>query len=128
MRIKITLLGNPYSTNSIYRHARGISYMSKKGRELKQSYVEQSKKQYKIKPKKENLHIEIHLYFGDDRIRDWDNYHKISMDALTGIVWEDDSQIQIATVEKHKDKLNPRIELTISKHINGGRQTKDINI
>ena len=115
-KIKIVLLGNPYSTNSLYRHARGISYVSKKGRELKQSYIEQAKTQYKTSPLSQELNLEIHLYFGDERIRDWDNYHKISMDALTGVIWEDDSQIQRATVEKHKDKLKPRIEITITKY------------
>jgi Holliday junction resolvase RusA-like endonuclease len=36
------------------------------------------------------------------------------MDALTGIIFDDDSQIKKATVEIMEiDKLNPRIELTI---------------
>jgi Holliday junction resolvase RusA-like endonuclease len=37
------------------------------------------------------------------------------MDALTGIVWLDDSQIQTAHVSKYYDKDNPRIELTIKE-------------
>lgn len=90
--------------------------MSKKGRELKESYVAQAKQQYKVPLLDVELNLEIHLYFGDSRIRDWDNFHKISMDALTGTVWVDDSQIQRATVEKHIDKANPRIEITITKY------------
>lgn len=112
----IILLGNPYSTNSLYRHARGISYVTKKGKDLKLSYIEQAKSQYKSKPLSTFLNLEIHLYFGDERIRDWDNYHKISMDSLTGIVWDDDSQIMRATVEKHKDKQKPRIEIYITDY------------
>lgn len=42
------------------------------------------------------------------------NYHKISMDALTGIVWEDNSQIGDAVVHGRHDKGNPRMEITIS--------------
>lgn len=112
----ITLLGNPYSTNSLYRHGRGISYMTKKGRELKISYIKQIQEQYTKKPTDKKLSLEIHLYFGNERIHDWDNFHKISMDAMTGLVWDDDSQIEKATVEKHKDKLNPRIEINITDY------------
>jgi len=36
------------------------------------------------------------------------------MDALTGIVWEDDSQIVEALVKKRYDKENPRIEIVIN--------------
>jgi Holliday junction resolvase RusA-like endonuclease len=38
------------------------------------------------------------------------------MDSLTGIVWDDDSQIMRATVEKHKDKQKPRIEIYITDY------------
>lgn len=114
---KIILLGNAYSTGSLYRHSnRGITYMSSNGRKMKRSYIEQASAQYKDAPLEEELNLEIHLHFGDKKIRDWDNFHKISMDALTGIVWVDDSQIQRATVEKHYDKENPRIEITITKY------------
>ena len=39
--------------------------------------------------------IEVHitLYFKDNRRRDIDNYQKIMNDALTGVMWKDDSQI-----------------------------------
>ena len=114
--MRITLLGNPYSTNSLYRHARGISYMTKKGRELKVSYIKQIQEQYKKKPLTDELSIEVHIYFGNLRVHDWDNFHKISMDAMTGIVWVDDVQIYKATVEKHYDKANPRIEIIVDKY------------
>lgn len=90
--------------------------MTKKGKELKQSYVEQATEQYKKKILSSLLSLEIHLYFGDERVRDWDNFHKISMDSMTGIVWEDDSQIMKSIVEKHKDKENPRIEIYITDY------------
>lgn len=39
------------------------------------------------------------------------------MDAMTGIVYEDDSQIISALVEKFIDKDNPRIEIDILQNI-----------
>jgi crossover junction endodeoxyribonuclease RusA len=56
--------------------------------------------------------VTIALYFGDKRRRDIDNWHKILLDSLTGIVWKDDSQIQEMRVTKNIGK--PRIELTVN--------------
>lgn len=113
----ITLKGNPLSTNNVYpincvgKFPR--KYISPKGRALKEDYFYQVKQQWKDKPLEGNLEIQVKLFFGDKRVRDWDNFHKLSMDALSGIVWVDDSQIQMAHVCKHYDKENPRIEIDI---------------
>lgn len=88
--------------------------MSKNGKDLKSSYVEQVTAQYKESKLTGDLEVEVKLYFGDKRQRDWDNYHKLSFDSLSGIVWHDDSQVQKATVWKKYDKKNPRIELKIT--------------
>ena len=109
----ITLTGEPRSTNNIYRHGRGISYMTKEGKALKTSYQWEAKAQWRGKPRSDELEVWITLFFGTKRKSDWDNFHKLSMDALTGIVWEDDSQIIYAHVEKQYDKRNPRIEIEI---------------
>lgn len=89
-------------------------YMTIEGRALKEDYQWQAKEQWKVGLITEDIALEIHLYFGDKRLNDWDNFHKISMDALTGIVWEDDSQIKQALVIKDYDKENPRIEIKLS--------------
>jgi Holliday junction resolvase RusA-like endonuclease len=87
--------------------------MSKQGKDLKEDYQWQIKSQYKGKLLSGSLKIEIWLYFGTKRISDWDNFHKLSMDALSGLVYEDDSQIVEAQVVKAYDKENPRIEIYI---------------
>ena len=53
------------------------------------------------------------MYFGDKRKRDWDNYHKIAIDSLDGIVLKDDVLVEQAIVTKYYDKENPRYEITI---------------
>ena len=117
--MKIILLGKPRSTGGIYKNAviRGFvhRYMSNEGKKLKESYQWQAKSQWKGKPLEGDVEVNIIIYFGDKRKNDWDNFHKISMDALTGVVWVDDSQIQKATVIKAYDKQNPRIEITIEE-------------
>lgn len=116
--MKITLKGNPISTGSIYK-SRCMGrfpciYITPAGKALKKSYVEQAKKQYRANPLELPLMITVSLYFGTKRKYDWDNFHKLSMDSLTGIVWVDDSQIQKALVTKNYDKKNPRIEIEIT--------------
>lgn len=88
--------------------------MSRKGKETKESYQWEAKTQWRgYKCVTEALQVGIKLYFGDNRVRDIDNYNKIVLDALTGIVWDDDRQIQKITIEKYIDKSNPRIEVEI---------------
>ena len=114
---KIILKGEPKSTGAIYKIACrghfGNYYMSKQGKDVKNSYQSQAKSQWKNKPIEKDIEINIKLFFGTNRKSDWDNFHKLSMDSLSGIVWIDDSQIQKATVEKYYDKENPRIEINI---------------
>ncbi len=115
--MKIILKGEPKSTSHIYKTmCRGswpTTYMTTKGKSIKEDLGWQAKQQWKGKPLDGDVSIAIDLYFGTKRRCDWDNFHKLSMDALTGIVWEDDSQIQMAIVNKHYDKENPRIEIDI---------------
>lgn len=54
------------------------------------------------------------MYFGTKRRVDWDNYHKLSCDALSGIAYEDDSQIRrVNGIDMLYDKINPRIEISV---------------
>lgn len=114
--MEIILTGNPQSTNNIYRHTGHRVYMTQKGRTLKEDYQWQCKQQYKGKPKTGNLDVRVELFFGDIRKRDIDNYGKLLWDSMSGIIYEDDSQIQSMLVLKNYDKKNPRIEVEITEN------------
>ena len=45
----------------------------------------------------------------------WDNFHKLSMDALNGIAYEDDSQIKQVTVAMAYDKQKLRMRLRLRR-------------
>jgi crossover junction endodeoxyribonuclease RusA len=114
----ITLTGEPQSTNNIYKaHCKfgyPTIYMTAAGKTLKEDYQWQAKSQWKAPIiEKEDVHITIKLFFGRKGKHDIDNYGKLLLDSLTGIVWEDDSQIIKMTVIKWYDKENPRIEVDI---------------
>lgn len=115
--MEIILKGNPKSTQHVYKiTARGkfaTMYMSAEGKTLKEDYGWQIKSQYKGKPKTGDIDVRIELFFGDKRVRDIDNYNKLILDACTGILWVDDSQIQSLLVIKNYSKSNPRAELTL---------------
>jgi len=75
--------------------------MSADGKALKTSYQLQAKVQSKLKaPLDCPLIVRIVLYFGDRRKRDIDNYNKIVLDSLSGIIYEDDSQIMHLSIVK----------------------------
>lgn len=114
--MKIILKGEPRSTSHIYKmlcRPFPRMYMSKDGKDIKESYIRQAKEQYNGKPLNGDLEIWLNIYFGTKRKSDWDNFNKIVMDSLTGITWEDDSQIILAHVGKIYDKSNPRIEIEV---------------
>src|ERR1043166_5857319 len=85
----------------------------KEGRALKEQYQLEARVQWRQKPLEGDVELSIALFFGTKRKGDWDNYHKLSCDALSGIVYHDDSQITRALVTKHYDKAWPRIEESI---------------
>lgn len=116
--MQIILTGEPRSTGSIYKsHCKfgfPTVYMNHEGKDLKESYQWEAKSQWKDEPMNCPLTIEIKLYFKRGGKHDIDNFGKILLDSLTGIVWVDDSQIEQMIVSKFIDKSNPRIEIDIT--------------
>ena len=57
--------------------------------------------------------LEVRCFFPDRRRRDVDNVIKVCMDALNGVVWDDDSEVTRMTASKAIDRDNPRLEVEI---------------
>mgnify|MGYP002869734351 CR=1 FL=1 len=118
--IKLVLTGKPLSTNHIYKMSclGGVPryYMTKEGKQRKIDYQWQINQQYKGQPIKEEVEMDVRIFFGDKRKNDYDNFGKILNDSLIGQVLVDDSQIKKATIILDYDKQNPKIELTIKKY------------
>jgi len=111
----IILKGNPLSTSHIYKSFRNRVYLSKQGKDLKQSYIEQAQEQWTKEVIECDVSVSVEFYFGDRRRRDIDNYNKLVLDSLNDIVWVDDVQIQELGLKKFYDKENPRTEVLIKK-------------
>ncbi len=114
----IILKGEPISTNNVYKTVcRGnfpTRYMSARGKSLKEGYQWDVKQAWKGEPTQGKVLISMQIFFGTRRKQDIDNYSKIVLDSLTGIVYEDDSQIYVLYIAKFYDKENPRVELEIN--------------
>lgn len=105
----ITLKTKPISVNKMYR---GRRFMSKEGKETKEAMGWEIKKQWKGEIIKDEVAINIIFYVPNKR-SDLDNLLKGTLDCLTGIIYEDDSQITELHVFKENDKENPRIVLSV---------------
>ena len=115
--MKITLSGEPKSTQHIYRtHCRSsfpTTYMTNEGKALKAAYQLEAKAQWRGAPLQGDLEVTIALYFGTKRRADLDNFNKLSLDALTGVAYGDDSQIVDLRLIRAYDKCRPRIEISL---------------
>jgi len=113
--MRITLLWNPYSTNNIYARNWRHWFIKAKPKAQKESYILQAKQQ-KTSFYEWDITIEVVLWFGDKRKRDIDNYNKLWLDALSGVIYKDDKQVKELHLLKMYDKENPRIELLINNY------------
>lgn len=115
----ITLEGEPKSTQHIYRSAcKGrfpTTYMTREGKQIKNTYQWEAKEQWSGPPIAPHIDIrlQVHFFFKDHRRRDLDNQNKLILDALNGIVYEDDSQIAELILRRGYDAEHPRVEVTI---------------
>lgn len=101
----ITLNTIPIGVNSLYSVFRGKKLLTKKGRERKEKMARELKSKWDgVITKEEIPLIEITWFFKDKRRRDVDGPIKFVLDALSGVVYEDDSQIQSICVSKVRRK------------------------
>ena len=108
------LSGEPLSTNHIYKPCNKGIVMTREGKDMKEDYQWQIKSQYVGgKPVPGNATVTIRLHFATRRVKDIDNYNKLILDSFTGLVWEDDGQIQELTISKHFTTIGPRAEVIV---------------
>jgi Holliday junction resolvase RusA-like endonuclease len=92
-----------------------MTYMTAEGKAIKEAYQWEAKAQWKDKPTTEPLCVAVRFYFKIKLRRDLDNQNKLVFDALSRIVYEDDSQIDEFRLYRRFDKDEPRIEVQIEE-------------
>ena len=110
--MKITLKTLPISTNQLYATFKGRRLLTRKGRECKEAMGWEAREQYRGEPVEGPLKVKIALWWPTKRNHDVDNIKSL-LDAVTGILWQDDGQIVELTIKKGYDKENPRVDLEL---------------
>lgn len=108
----LRLLTMPVSTNHLYAQRGSNRFLTERARRNKEQIGWEARTQYRGKPLQGPLKAEIALFWGDRRKHDVDNIKGL-LDALTGIVWEDDGHIEDLHTRKFYDKAAPRVEMQI---------------
>lgn len=101
----------PISTNKLYV---GRKILTEQARVNKEALGWEANAQYHGDPIEERIGVNVHFYYPDRRANDIDNL-KILFDAMKGIVWKDDRQIDEQHVYRHFGHPIPRVELQIFK-------------
>jgi Endodeoxyribonuclease RusA len=79
-------------------------------------YQWEARSQWKGTPLEADIEVSITLYLAPNVALTWTTFNKLSLDALTGIAYLDDSQIAKLTIERGYDKARPRIEIAQLGH------------
>lgn len=87
--------------------------MTEVGKAIKEGYQWEVRSQWRGAPLKGSIRVSIRFFFQTKRRRDLDNQNKLVLDALTGIAYEDDSQIDELHLCRSYDKERPRIEIKL---------------
>lgn len=93
----------------------GQARLSSDYRRAKQQISERARLWWRQPPTEADVFVWVRLWFPDKRKRDAGNYRKLVTDALTGIVYADDSQaVDERQTKIGYDKVNPRAEVVIT--------------
>ena len=103
------------SNQHIYLQRWHIKFMKKEAKILKAKRQEEVKKQREWYPMEWDIRMWIRYHHWSRTKRDIDNYAKLVLDSMTGICFNDDSQIQFLYLSKFYDKENPRVEIEIKQ-------------
>lgn len=106
----ILLTTEPISLNNMYR---GRRFLTQRGKDTKASMQLEFQSQYKDIIIEGDVCLNVIFYFKNKIRRDIDSHLKALLDSMTGIVYNDDSQVTELHVYKYVDSKNPRVEVSI---------------
>lgn len=64
-------------------------------------------------PLEARYRVEAKVFFPDARTRDIDNVAKSLLDGLNGVLWKDDRQVELLSMQRAVDRTSPRIEVVV---------------
>ena len=113
MKIKLTLKSLPPLVNATYKSGGGRFYKSTVSKIAQEAMRWEIKGKYRGRPLTGLLGANLGFWWGDKRRRDIDSGIKATLDACTGFLWGDDSQLIELFITKGIDKGKPRMEIEV---------------
>ncbi len=108
----ITINGNPIPKGRP-RVYKGHATTPKRTRAYEKLVRQAAGITWRGEPTKQPLSVTLHFWRGDERRCDIDNLIKAILDALNGIVWEDDVQVRAVHAYRDYDNDRPRVEISV---------------
>lgn len=102
----------PPSANRYWRHGNGRTYTSPEARAYKWQ-VAMRAAQHQIKPLAGEVSLAL-MVFRPQKSGDLSNRIKVLEDALIGVAYADDAQVQNIIAARFEDKANPRVEVQVT--------------
>lgn len=99
----------PARNNRYYRHARGVTYLSKEGRDYKRQVAELLDG---MTPLEGDVCLSARVYRARNA-GDLDGFQKGVLDALEGLAFNNDAQVVAMHWYKDLDRKAPRVEVKI---------------
>ena len=114
--IEYTIPGHPMSVNHMYGSSKnGRRFLKKEGKTWKENIALECLSKFGRINSTEPIIVQVIYFFPDNHRRDVTNCDKILLDALSGVLYVDDSQTQCAVLHKFVDKKNPRTIIRLWK-------------
>lgn len=102
----------PPSTNALYATVRGRRVKTKAARVYHEQAASIARR---LGATRFTGPVSVRLdVFRPAKRGDLDNTLKSLLDSMTGIVWDDDSQVAEIHARRHEDKVNPRVEVEVN--------------
>jgi crossover junction endodeoxyribonuclease RusA len=103
----------PISANRYWRNWRGRMVVSSEARAYKERVASLVRSRGMV-PITGEVELKIDLYRPQKR-GDVDNFLKVTIDALKGVAFVDDSQVQRIDIQRFDDKENPRVVVEVTE-------------
>lgn len=112
MTFKFWFSGNPIPKGRP-RYDGHHYYTPEATRDWEESVAFQAGRQFRREPLKGDLGIEFVFFREDKRRVDIDNLEKAMLDGMSGVFFEDDSQVKVKKATLRYDEERPGVEVTI---------------
>lgn len=106
--VAFTVPGRPVPKQS-FRYAHGGGYTPQHVKAWQERVGYAARYEYKLAPYRGAVVVRLEFWMPNRRRRDLDNLSKAVLDALNGIVWHDDTQVEALHLYKFVDGDDPRV-------------------